>query len=1270
MEEQVSHISDLEGLNSELEGFLADLHGREETLASRVKSLEDELKAARASASSELAALGQKEAALSSALEDLRASLARESSRAVSLTSERDELLRRLDAATRQFSEARTALAEKQAALDDARAAAKDRENELNASLKEARAAAKEDVGKLAAASAELSRFSQREAELSAAVAQKEEALRAAAEAAKAREAEYGAALAEVRAAAKEEAAKLAAALKDARAEAKAEAAELSSAVEEARAALAKETARLSAAILDRDDFSRRLEASAEVINEAKAALAEKDVLLKETRAAARDKAAELSAALDKAAAAAKDEAARLAALLAERDGLLRALEERDALVAEERNVSAKKDAQLREAKAAAKDKAAEFSAAMDQVRAALREQAAKAAEFAGERDALLRQLSDSADLLLQEKAASARKDDALKEARAAGKAKADEHEAALKAKDEEVARALRAAEELKADLSLERANVTDREAQLQKAARTREGLEKKLEAAAQENTRSEEGFLLKIELVRKELRERASRSSELERKLAAAGARLDDAIDEAAKKEKQLNEISGALAARDAQLKDANARYSELAAEFARLKDGGGREDAARARELAASMAARVEQLEGELSKAAERHLEKFRAVQAELSGAKADLRSREEENAALRAREDTISKELGDAEEKWKFATAQLNNSASKLRNSENELEILSGRLKSLEEERDKFRAAAIKAETVSAAMAARESKARDGEAAGLMAALEEQAAKYTDLLRKYDDVALLNENLAREKSGLKADADSLRAALTAAQATADAEAGEKRGVRSSLADKLRAVEAQLKKKEFELEEALAASSAAALEAEELRSRLDQAETAAAGEAEADKARYAALSERAHNADALLRKKEFELDEARGALAALDQECSLLRSSRASLGEKYAREIQAENDLLKEAQSRVVERDSVIARLLTAEEQLKKEAEAFRKEKQDLLVRMRKKASGPAHSEKISEAERMLQEKERRLEKLRAELEHTRAEKAELLGREKELREELKSRPYRAMLREAEDKLLIKEKMLADMGARMHLLGRDFEELKARGQAAGAPGYLPEFEELVAGVAHQVANSISIIRSHAEFCEEAPAAEGARESLGVIVRNIVNLQKKIDIIMNFSRPVLPQRSPERLASAAAEALEGLRAAGKLERIRASVKGGEKLKPVGLDRVRFSSALEQLLLNAAEAMPAGGELLVRISGGGGKQRVEISDTGAGIEKKNLGSVFHPFFTTKPGKLGLGLTLARNVARAHGGTLELVSEPGKGTRAVLELPES
>lgn len=1034
MEEQVSsHISDLEGLNTELEGFLSDLHGREESLSARVKGLEEELSAVRNSAASRMEMYAQKEASISAALEELRGALTRESSKTISLTSERDDLQRKLDAAARRLEETSSELA----------------------------------------------------------------ALKAAA---------------------------------------------------------------------------------------------------------------------------------------------------------------AEKEAQARSAAASYSEKTSALAAEIQDLKAGLAAAADKYAVLLSERDDLARRLEGAERLVEVEKARGAEKEQLVASGRAA-----------LKAREEEAERLLRSLDDLKADLLLERASVKDREAQLQKSARLREAVEKKLDLAAQENARSEEGFLLKIELVKKEMRDQARRADDLERKLSAAGARLEDALSETAKREKTITETTAALAEKEAQLRDANHKLKDLTKEFAEIKSGALHENAARAREAAAAMAARVEELENSLEQNALRHTEKFRAVQAELVAVRADLRAREEENSSLRSREETISKELGDAEEKWKFSTAQLNNASSRLRNAENELEITQGRLRSVEEERDKFRAAAIKAETAASTMAAREAKARDGEAAGLVAALEEQSAKYTDLLRRYDDLVLQREASSHEKAGLRAEADSLRAALKAAQEALDAGTGEKLGEHSSYVERLRALELGLKKKDFELQEALSAAAAAARETEELRAELEEKEYSAAGAAEAEKARYAVLSEKMHNAESLLKKKEFELEEARAALSGLEDECLLLRRSRAELGEKFSREIQAENEQLKESQARIVERESVIARLSLTEETLKKEAEALRKEKQQLLTQVRKKASGG--QSKVTEAERMISEKENSLQKLSAELERTRAEKAELQGREKGLREELKAKPYRAMLREAEEKLLIKEKMLADMNSRMKRIGKDFEELKTRGQSAGAPGYMPDFEELVAGVAHQIANSISIIRSHAEFCAEAPDAEGARESLDVIVRNIVNLQKKIDIIMSFSRPVIPQRSPERLRAVVEEVLDGLRSAGKLEKIGVQLKGGEKLKPLSMDRVRFASAAEQLLLNAAEAMPDGGEISLAISGTGGRQRLEVSDTGPGIEKKNLGPAFHPFFTTKPGKMGLGLTLARNVARAHGGSLELHCEAGKGVRAVLELPE-
>ena len=920
-------------------------------------------------------------------------------------------------------------------------------------------------------------------------------------------------------------------------------------------------------------------------------------------------------------------------------------------------DLQARLDAAGAQAEAAAARLASQestLSKALQEAKTALIAEISKSADLASERDSLASKLESASRMLDEERARSAEKDLFINSSKSA-----------IKDKEAESDRIWRSMEELKGELAQERAAVKDREARIQKLQKQQEALEQKLEQAGRDAGRSEEGFLLKIDLVKKELRAQADRTAEVERSLAAAGARLDEALDDAAHKERLLAEARTALAAKEELLKSAGQKIRELSAEAEAFRSARGKGSA----ELAASLSERVEELETELEQRGAESLEKYRRSQAALNDSQAALRKKEEENASLRARETSMLKDIEEAEGKWKLSEVQLHNQVARLRAAENEAEIMAGRLKTLEAERDKFRAAAVKAEAAASALAEKEARARDGEAASLMAALEEQAAKYRDLLRKYDDLVLTAEAAASEKSEAEAEAASLRARLEALE-SGSAGAGKAERERSSkLFEKLREAEREIKKLSFDLEEARSSEASSKAEAAGLADRLKAVETEAAGAAEAEKERYAKLSEKMHNADALLKKKEFELEEARAALSGLEEECGLLRQSRVALGQKYSAEIQAENELVRQAQSRVVERDAVISKLLADEDRLNSEAEALRKEKEALVAMVRRKAA-PANAERLSEAERRLAEKEGRLMDLRLELERTKAEKAELEGRESELREELRTKPYRAMLREAEEKLLIKEKMLSEMSSRMKKISGDFDELKRRGRSYGGPGYTPDFEELVAGVAHQIANSISIIRSHAEFCAESPEADGARESLAVIVRNIVTLQKKIDTIMNFSRPVIPQRSPEKLAVIVSETIEALRASGRLGKSGAAVEAPADLPSISVDRVRLAGALEQLLLNAAEAMPGGGEISVRISSSKGRQRVEISDKGEGIERKNLGAVFHPFFTTRPGKMGLGLTLARNVARAHGGSLELNGEPGRGARAVLELPEN
>jgi signal transduction histidine kinase len=107
---------------------------------------------------------------------------------------------------------------------------------------------------------------------------------------------------------------------------------------------------------------------------------------------------------------------------------------------------------------------------------------------------------------------------------------------------------------------------------------------------------------------------------------------------------------------------------------------------------------------------------------------------------------------------------------------------------------------------------------------------------------------------------------------------------------------------------------------------------------------------------------------------------------------------------------------------------------------------------------------------------------------------------------------------------------------------------------------------------------------------------------------------------------------------------------------------------PCRVDPNLIKQALLNLLINAVQAMAEGGELLLRLIARDDQAVIEVTDTGPGIEPAALENIFRPYWSSKQGGSGLGLPTARRIAREHGGTLTVESEPGKGTRFVLTLP--
>jgi len=220
----------------------------------------------------------------------------------------------------------------------------------------------------------------------------------------------------------------------------------------------------------------------------------------------------------------------------------------------------------------------------------------------------------------------------------------------------------------------------------------------------------------------------------------------------------------------------------------------------------------------------------------------------------------------------------------------------------------------------------------------------------------------------------------------------------------------------------------------------------------------------------------------------------------------------------------------------------------------------------------------------------------------------------------------------------------------------------------------YLSQLGHLSSGVAHEIRNPLNFIAlavDHLDTLVLGKSEEAEREKEAVIAGirgEIRNLNELVTNFILYGRPPDPQRTPMRIR----EIVEGVlqMASPRLKGHRISlVTDFRDAPPLAVDPDMIRRAVINLVGNAVDAMPGGGELRV----GGGPQGtggylLEVRDTGTGIAEKDLAKVFEPYFTTKSTGLGLGLVLTRKIVEAHGGTIVIDSEQGRGTRVTVRLP--
>ena len=217
-------------------------------------------------------------------------------------------------------------------------------------------------------------------------------------------------------------------------------------------------------------------------------------------------------------------------------------------------------------------------------------------------------------------------------------------------------------------------------------------------------------------------------------------------------------------------------------------------------------------------------------------------------------------------------------------------------------------------------------------------------------------------------------------------------------------------------------------------------------------------------------------------------------------------------------------------------------------------------------------------------------------------------------------------------------------------------------------------EIARLAGGLAHEIKNPLSTIRMNMELLAEdlrdsdAPRDRRAIKKVELVERECRRLQDLLDNFLRFSKAHRLNLRPSDLNVQVGQMLDFYRPKAKESGVEIVDYLSGNLPTVLLDRQAFHGALLNLVLNAEQAMPDGGQLVVRTYGTADGVALDLIDTGCGMDEQTRSQIFKAFFSTKRGGSGLGLSTARKIIEAHGGGITLQSEPGRGTQFTIKLP--
>ncbi len=214
----------------------------------------------------------------------------------------------------------------------------------------------------------------------------------------------------------------------------------------------------------------------------------------------------------------------------------------------------------------------------------------------------------------------------------------------------------------------------------------------------------------------------------------------------------------------------------------------------------------------------------------------------------------------------------------------------------------------------------------------------------------------------------------------------------------------------------------------------------------------------------------------------------------------------------------------------------------------------------------------------------------------------------------------------------------------------------------------------QLAAGVAHEVRNPLTAIRSTMQYLAGSFDNDAKRELVSELIGEVDRIDETISGLLRLTRVGELQLADVDLVTLLRQTLRLVSGQARKQNVRIEEQIHNESLPSLADEGQLKQVFLNLILNALQAMPKGGEIVVTAkrehatTTESPRARIDISDSGAGIAADQLKSVFDPLFTTKSDGTGLGLAICHGIIQRHQGEIELTSTEGQGTTASIQLP--